>query len=35
MGDKKAVEEVELEGKMEIIPLGILGSYSKKYFLNH
>ena len=21
MGDKKAVEEVELEGKMEIIPL--------------
>ena len=34
-GDKKAVEEVELEGKMEIISLGILGSYAEKYFLNH
>ena len=35
VGDKKAVEEVELGGKMEIISLGILGSYAEKYFLNH
>ena len=35
LGDKKAVEEVELEGKMETISFGILGSYLEKYFLNH
>lgn len=39
LGDKKAVKEVELEGKMETISFGILGSYLgsylEKYFLNH
>ena len=35
LGVIKAVEEVELEGKMETISFGILGSYLEKYFLNH
>lgn len=32
LGDKKAVEEVELEGKMEIISLGIQGLFRKVFF---